>query len=206
VLTGSSETSAIMATTALESTPPERNAPSGTSEIILNLTDSRRRSTSSALASAELIGLSSVNRTSQNSFGALTAAPRWSNSVCAGGSLAAPEKIGAWLRDISQREIFLDRLRIEIASQPAVGEQRFELGTEDELAVGEERVEQRLHSQPVAGEEERFAIAVPQRECEHAAEARDAGFAPGFPRVDDDLGIAPGAEHVAQRHQFGINS
>ena len=51
VLTGSALTPAIIATTALESTPPERNAPSGTSAIIRSRTDSRRRSTSSASAS-----------------------------------------------------------------------------------------------------------------------------------------------------------
>ena len=37
MLTGSALTPAIIATTALESTPPERNAPSGTSAIIRKL-------------------------------------------------------------------------------------------------------------------------------------------------------------------------
>ena len=43
VLTGLAERPAIMATTALESTPPERNAPSGTSEIMRRRMDSSRR-------------------------------------------------------------------------------------------------------------------------------------------------------------------
>ncbi len=47
---------AIIATTALESTPPERKAPSGTSEIIRSLTDSRSRRTSSSRASSSVTG------------------------------------------------------------------------------------------------------------------------------------------------------
>jgi hypothetical protein len=41
VRTGSGEVSAIAATTVAESIPPERKAPSGTSEIILSLTACR---------------------------------------------------------------------------------------------------------------------------------------------------------------------
>jgi hypothetical protein len=42
VTTGRGETAAIAATTALESTPPDRNAPSGTSAIIRSLTASEK--------------------------------------------------------------------------------------------------------------------------------------------------------------------
>ena len=55
VLTGSSDRPAMVATTALESTPPERKAPSGTSEIMRRRTDSRSRATSSAQASSALM-------------------------------------------------------------------------------------------------------------------------------------------------------
>jgi hypothetical protein len=44
VLTGVVDSPAIIATTALESTPPDRKAPSGTSEIMRRRTDSRSRS------------------------------------------------------------------------------------------------------------------------------------------------------------------
>ena len=52
VFTGSLDNPAIMATTAEESTPPDRKAPSGTSEISRISTASRRRSRSSCSASA----------------------------------------------------------------------------------------------------------------------------------------------------------
>src|SRR5438046_338074 len=56
VLTGPEQNSDIKATTADESTPPERNAPRGTSEISRSLMASFNRSTSSA-ASAFLLAL-----------------------------------------------------------------------------------------------------------------------------------------------------
>ena len=66
----------------------------------------------------------------------------------------------------------------------------------------EQGVEQRFDAEAVAGEEQGFAVAVPEGEGEHAAEAVDAAFAPGLPGVDDDFGVAAGVEDVAQRLQF----
>jgi hypothetical protein len=82
-------------------------------------------------------------------------------------------------------------------------EHRLQLRAEDEHPVIEQRVMERLHAQPVAGEEERFAIAIPEREGEHSAEAPDAVGAPRLPRVDDHFGVALRPEHVAQRLQLG---
>ena len=62
VTTGSAESPAIIATTALESTPPERKAPSGTSEIIRSFTDSRSRRTSSSPASCSVIERGGLER------------------------------------------------------------------------------------------------------------------------------------------------
>ena len=67
----------------------------------------------------------------------------------------------------------------------------------------QQRVVHRLDAQPIAGEEQRLAVAVPEREREHAAKARHALLAPGLPGVDDHLGVAVGAKDVAQRLQFG---
>ena len=106
-------------------------------------------------------------------------------------------------RNVAQREIFLDRTRIDVAPQPAVGEQRLELGSEDERSIGEQRVIKRLHAQPVTGEEQRRAVAIPEREGEHSAKALDARFAPGLPCVHDDLGVAFRAERVAERGELG---
>ena len=58
-------------------------------------------------------------------------------------------------------------------------------------------------AEAIAHHEQHLLLAIPQRECKHAAEARHAGFAPGFPGMDDDFGIGVGAEDVAERFQFG---
>ena len=81
--------------------------------------------------------------------------------------------------------------------------QRLQLGTENEFSGVEEGVIQRLDTEAVAHHEQGFLLAVPQRKREHAAKACDAGFAPGFPGMDDDFGIGMGAEGVAERLQFG---
>ena len=87
VLTGSADRPAIIATTALESTPPDRNAPSGTSATRRMRTASRRRSISSWVTSP-VTGWGSSGK-SQNWRGAGTGSPRRSVSVCPGGNLSA---------------------------------------------------------------------------------------------------------------------
>src|SRR5205807_450080 len=77
------------------------------------------------------------------------------------------------------------------------------LRAEDELPIGQERVIKRLDAEPVAGEEERLAVAVPQRKSEHAAEALHAVLAPLLPGVNDDLGVAPGTKYVTRAHELG---
>ena len=47
---------------------------------------------------------------------------------------------------------------------------------------------------------------VPQRDGELPVEAREAPLAPGLPGVDDHLGVAPGAEAVAERHSSARSS
>ena len=117
--------------------------------------------------------------------------------------LARSAEDGARFGDVAQREVFLDRRRVDVAAQSAVREQRFQLGSEQQRAVGQQRVMQRLHPEAVAREEQRLPVAIPQREREHAAQALDTILAPGFPGVDDRLGVAPGTEPVAQRRQLG---
>ena len=81
--------------------------------------------------------------------------------------------------------------------------QRLQFGAENEFTGVEESVIQRLDAEAVAHHEQRFLLAIPQREREHAAKARDAGFAPGLPGVDDDFGVGVGAEDMAERLEFG---
>src|SRR4029079_6661839 len=48
----------------------------------------------------------------------------------------------------------------------------------------------------------RLPVAIPERERKHPAKALHAVFAPGLPRVDDDLGIRPGPELMTERDQL----
>ena len=84
--------------------------------------------------------------------------------------------------------------------------EHLQLRAEDELAVGQHAVEQRLDAKPVPGQEQAAGSAVVEAEGKHAAEALHAGRAPLLPGVEDDLGVAVGAELVAQApqllHQF----
>ena len=108
----------------------------------------------------------------------------------------------ARLGHVAQRKVILDGLRLDRAVEPAMCQQRLELRPEQQVPVGQQRVEQRLHSESVAREEQLLLPLVPQREREHAAEALDAVRAPRLPGVNDDLRVAPGAEHVSERLQF----
>ena len=92
-MTGSAESPDIIATTALESTPPERNAPKGTSDIRRSLTDSRKRSINSSPASCWVGAGPTLKGTSQYSTGVEAALPRFRLSVCPGESLYTPLKI-----------------------------------------------------------------------------------------------------------------
>src|SRR3569832_554294 len=89
VLTAPSDTSAIIATTALESTPPDRSAPSGTSEIRRIFTASRRRAITSSPAALSSLAGCGLNGMSQFSHGAGIAAPQRRVRVRAGGNLRA---------------------------------------------------------------------------------------------------------------------
>src|SRR5262245_27063103 len=107
------------------------------------------------------------------------------------------------LRDVAERKVLLDCLRVDLTPERRVLEEPFELGGEGELAARQRRVVERLDPEPVAGEQQRFAIPVPKREVEHAAEALHAVLTPLFPRVDDHLGVAPRLERVPESLQFG---
>src|ERR1700704_6092347 len=93
VTTGSADRPDIIATTALESTPPERNAPKGTSDIMRSFTDSRRRSINSSPASCSVGDAPVLNGTSQYSTGAGAGLPRFKHRVHPGESFHTPLKM-----------------------------------------------------------------------------------------------------------------
>ena len=115
---------------------------------------------------------------------------------------------GARLGRVAEREVLLHRQRIDVALQAAVQHQRLQLGAEDQPTVVKHGVMHGLDAQAVASHEELLARAVPQRKREHAAQPCHAVRAPGPPGVDDDLGVALGAEGQAQalqlRHQLAV--
>ena len=108
----------------------------------------------------------------------------------------------ARLGDVAEGEVFLDRARIEAAIQLRVRHQHLQFGTEQQRAVVEQAVEQRLDAHAVARHEQRALRAVVHGKRKHAAKAMHAVLAPGPPGVHDHLGIAAGAEAVAQRFEF----
>ena len=91
VRTAPRDASAISATTAELSTPPDRNAPSGTSDTIRDVTASR----SSAVSSSSSALADPVARfeksTSHQRDGAGTGLPRSISKQCPAGSFLTPE-------------------------------------------------------------------------------------------------------------------
>ena len=99
-----------------------------------------------------------------------------------------------------QGEQMMQRDCVETGVHPARRQQRLRRGGEAETAR-RFVVVQRLDAQTVAREEQR--VAVPDREGEHAVQALDTGFAPFKVRPQNDLGVAVGAEGMAERDQLG---
>ena len=82
-------------------------------------------------------------------------------------------------------------------------QQRFELGGEEHPAVRQEGIIERLLAEAVTSEEQRLLPGIPQCKGKLPVEAIETRRAPLLPGVDDDLGVAAGAEHVAQPCQLG---
>src|SRR3569623_1462302 len=57
------------------------------------------------------------------------------------------------------------------------------------MTIGQQRVVERLDAETVAREEQRLAVAIPDREGEHAAQALDAAVAPLLPGLHDHLSV-----------------
>ena len=102
-----------------------------------------------------------------------------------------------------------ERLAVQAELEDQVVAQAFDvrrhLGQErqDGLRLGcevqpacHDRVVERLHPEPVAGAEERSARRVPNGECEHAPQMRQAVGAPAPVGRQDDLGIGRGLERL----------
>src|SRR6185312_6944533 len=108
----------------------------------------------------------------------------------------------ARIGNITKGKIIIDGRAIEALIDHGMHEQRFQLGSEDDIPAADDTIVKRLLSQAVAREKENVAVAVVQREGEHAAKSLDAIAAPLLPGMDDHLGVAPCAEAVAGTLEF----
>ena len=68
--------------------------------------------------------------------------------------------------------------------------------------LGVVAVVQRLDAEAVAGHEQALAVALPNRQGEHAVELGQHGLAPGVVGLEQDFRIALAEELVAQLAQF----
>ena len=90
----------------------------------------------------------------------------------------------------------VERRRVDRGVHPTRREQRRQGGGEAEPAR-DRRVVKRLDAQAVAAEQHAPAVALPDREREHAVEAADEVLAPGVIGLEQHLGVAVGVEAVA---------
>lgn len=95
----------------------------------------------------------------------------------------------------------MQRFDVERRLEARQVKERLDLGGEGK-SPGQHRPVERLDAEPVPRGEQLSRLRVPDREREHAVEARHARRAPLLIRVEDDLGIAPGDELVAARAQL----
>ncbi len=172
VLTGSADSPAIVATTALESTPPDRNAPSGTSEIMRKRTDSRRRRRS--LLAGLLLGdwADGLKRhVPVFSWCAARARPRRRVSVCPGVSLLDLAEDRTRLGHVAEAKYSSTANgSMSAARTPAWQHDRLQFRREQQGAIRHEGVVQRLHARAGRGPGTASRDCDPRGEGEHAAE------------------------------------
>ncbi len=105
-------------------------------------------------------------------------------------------------RRLGEGDEFGQPLGVDHGPHLGVREYRLRFGAE-EHAVGGWTVVQRLDAHAVAHEQRLLGARVPQREGEHAVEPRGEVLAPLQVGMQDDLGVAAGAEGVTAALQFG---
>ncbi len=109
------------------------------------------------------------------------------------GKLAHRAVDRPWGRDESERQVQLDRLRVDLERQASVKGEGAELGGEQHPPA-EIRVIERLLAEPVPRQQEPPAARVPEREGEHAVQPLQGLGPPGEKRVQNHLGVGARAE------------
>ena len=184
----------MAATTAAESTPPDRNAPYGTSDIIWRCTASSNRSvraSASSSSAAPSKGSPGGSRKLSTCGSPPSAA---ATSSDAGGSLDAGEQ-RAGCRHEAAGQVVVERHGIECGLHETGGDQGPDLRGEGEPAAVAPPVEG-LDPEVVSCSHEPPRARVPEREGEDAVElAHDRGPVL-LVAVDHDLAVRPRGEAV----------
>ena len=94
----------------------------------------------------------------------------------------------------------MQRLAVDVGVDAAGGDDRRQGRGEAQTVLRVGEIE-RLDAEPVARQHDAAAVALPDREREHAVEALDTARAPGVIGLDDDLGVAFGEEAIALRFE-----
>ena len=199
VLTGRSANSAISATLRLESTPPERNAPYGTSLIMRSPMDSRTSASNRSTYSSGTPPVGEHVRIGQRLPVALERTfPRVGidDQSMAGRQLLYALEQGSWRGRGSEGQVQRERILIQPRSERGMAKQGLDLRAKQER-IGQRGKVQRLHADPIARQQQTSAAAVPEREGEHPAQVVDAVWAVLLVQVQDDLGVAARAKAVA---------
>src|SRR5918999_4016391 len=187
----------MAATTAAESTPPERKAPYGTSDIIW-------RSTASVKRSASWPATSSSERSRWGAPGG--ARQVWTRGWLAcstiGGELVDAPEEGARGGDEAAGEVVVEGGAVDLGCRNARLEQGADLGGDRHSGAVAPPV-QGLDAEIVAGGDEPLPVLVPEDEGEDAVELADALGAALLVGVDDGLGVGVRGEAVAALLESG---
>ena len=182
VLTRAPLSACISATIAVESMPPDRNAPSGTSAIMRRRTASR----SSASPSAIISSSDGARARGQRRFddGArppvrldVRVARRAEARHVAGRQLGDAAIDRRRRRDARQAQQRGHGVAIDRRRAARIGAQALQLGAEDPGAVGGAAVVERLLAEPIADEPQHPLARVPHRHREHAPQLGHASRA-----------------------------
>src|SRR6266436_4292829 len=193
---------AMRAASPVESSPSDRNRPSGTSLMRWLRTVASSRSERSAARCAKP-GEGSSGPVGRDQLRCRRGPPRpRPGEDVARWELADALKEGLVTGEEAGREELGDGRRVQRRPTGRHGKDRLDLGGKQQLSVVH-RVVQGLDPEPIPGEQEALPLPVPEGEGEHPLQPLHAGVALFLVKVQDRLGVAPGLIPMPLRLQPG---
>src|SRR5262249_32061413 len=189
------------AVVALESRPPLRKMPTGTSLTRRFFTEGQSDSQSVSDHPASLLGRGSPTGEGRSPVRPTPALAPGGGEERTGRRLLGPGQVGGGPGPVAVAEVAGPAAQVEVAADLGVREQRAQLGAEDDPAVSL-RIVEGLLPHPVPSREQRLALGVPDHERKHAVELRQTVLAELFPGVDDHLRVGAGRESMAPRAEL----